>query len=87
MRRHRPQIDASIPEDLPNALVPSTNTKARVRTRIAFGLHSAEALIALAMPSLGGYGPELPDREDRPQLRPEILTITTCVALSYASWA
>lgn len=62
IRRHRPQIDAAIREDLSNAPVESTNTKIRVLTRVAFGFHSAEALIALAMLSLGGYRPELPGR-------------------------
>lgn len=62
IRRHRPQIEAAIREDLSNALVESTNTKIRVLTRIAFGFHSAEALIALAMLSLGGYRPDLPGR-------------------------
>ncbi len=59
IRRHRPQIQAAIREDLSNALVESTNTKIRVLTRVAFGFHSAEALIALAMLSLGGYRPDL----------------------------
>ena len=62
IRRHRPQIEAAIREDLSNALVESTNTKIRVLTRIAFGFHSAAALIALAMLSLGGYRPDLPGR-------------------------
>lgn len=62
IRRHRPQIEAAIREDLSNALVESTNTKIRVITRVAFGFHSAEAVIALAMLSLGGYRPELPGR-------------------------
>ncbi len=62
IRRHRPQIEAAIREDLSNALVESTNTKIRVLTRVAFGFHSAEALIALAMLSLGGYRPDLPGR-------------------------
>lgn len=62
IRRHRPQIEAAIREDLSNALVESTNTKIRVLTRVAFGFHSAEALIALAMLSLGGHRPDLPGR-------------------------
>jgi len=62
IRRHRTQIEAAIREDLSNALVESTNTKIRVLTRIAFGFHSAEAVIALAMLSLGGYRPNLPGR-------------------------
>ena len=63
IRRHRPQIEASIREDLINALIESTNTKIRVLTRVAFGFHCAEALIAPAMLSLGGHHPPLPGRQ------------------------
>lgn len=59
---HRPQIEAALREDLSNALIESTNTKIRLLTRIAFGFRSAEALIALAMLSLGGHRPDLPGR-------------------------
>ncbi len=62
IRHYRRQIEAAIREDLSNALVESTNTKIRLLTRVAFGFHSAEALIALAMLSLGGYRPDLPGR-------------------------
>ncbi|MGZ4619138.1 MAG: hypothetical protein ACXV3F_10560, partial [Frankiaceae bacterium] len=34
----------------------------RLLTRVAFGFHKPEALIALAMLSLGGYYPPLPGR-------------------------
>jgi transposase len=44
-------------------LIESTNTKFRVITRVAFGFHSAEPLIALAMLSLGAYRPVLPGRK------------------------
>lgn len=40
----------------------STNTKIRLITRIAFGFKDPDALIALAMLSLGGYRPPLPGR-------------------------
>ncbi len=59
---HRTEIEAALREDLSNALIESTNTKIRLLTRIAFGFRSAEALIALAMLSLGGYRPNLPGR-------------------------
>lgn len=59
---HRPEIEAALREDLSNALIESTNTKIRLLTRIAFGFKSANALIALAMLSLGGYRPPLPGR-------------------------
>ena len=60
--KHRAAIEAALEHDLSNALVESTNTKIRLLTRVAFGFHSPEALIALAMLSLGGYRPSLPGR-------------------------
>ena len=60
--KHRPAIDAALEHDLSNALVESTNTKIRLLTRVAFGFKSPEALIALAMLSLGGHRPPLPGR-------------------------
>jgi len=62
IRRHRPEIDASLEHGLSNALIESTNTKIRVLTRMAYGFKSPEALIALAMLSLGGHRPDLPGR-------------------------
>jgi transposase len=59
---YRASIDAALEHDLSNALIESTNTKIRLLTRIAFGFRSPEALIALAMLSLGGYRPSLPGR-------------------------
>lgn len=64
--KHRVAIDATLDHDLSNALVESTNTKIRLLTRIAFGFRSPEALIALAMLSLGGYRPALPGRTVTP---------------------
>ena len=60
--RHRDRILASIEHGLSNALVEAVNTRIRLLTRIAFGFHSAEALIALAMLSLGPHRPLLPGR-------------------------
>ena len=60
--KYRASIEATLDHDLSNALIESANTKIRLLTRIAFGFHSAEALIALAMLSLGGYRPALPGR-------------------------
>lgn len=60
--RHRPAIEAALDHNMSNALIESTNTKIRLITRVAFGFKSAEALIALAMLSLGGYRPPLPGR-------------------------
>ena len=62
IRRHRQEIDASFEHGLSNALIDSTNTKIRVLTRMACGFKPPEALIALAMLSLGGQRPVLPGR-------------------------
>jgi transposase len=61
--KHRSRILAAIEHNLSNGLIESTNTKIRLITRIAFGFQSAEALIALAMLSLGGHRPVLPGRK------------------------
>jgi hypothetical protein len=53
---------------LANALIESVNTKIRLLTRIAFGFRSGDALIALAMLSLGGHRPALPGRPN-PRIR------------------
>ncbi|MGB8019610.1 MAG: transposase, partial [Candidatus Nanopelagicales bacterium] len=60
--RHRDSILAAIEHDLSNALIESTNTKLRLLTRMAFGYKKPEALIALAMLTLGGPRPTLPGR-------------------------
>ena len=61
--RHRESILASIEHGLSNGRIESMNTKIRLITRIAFGFKSPEALIALAMLSLGGPKPVLPGRK------------------------
>jgi hypothetical protein len=43
-----------------HGLTESVNAKIRLITRMAFGFHSPDALIALAMLSLGGHRPKLP---------------------------
>jgi len=60
--KHRAAIDAALDSGLSNALIESTNTKIRLITRIAFGFHGPQPLIALAMLSLGSHPPELPGR-------------------------
>lgn len=60
--RHRDSILAAIEHGLSNGRVESMNTKIRLMTRIAFGFNSPDALIALAMLSLGGHKPVLPGR-------------------------
>lgn len=62
IRRHRRAIDAALDLGLSNGLIESTNTKIRLITRIAFGFKQPQALIALALLSLGGYQPALPGR-------------------------
>lgn len=61
--KHRARILAAIEHNLSNGLIESTNTKIRLITRMAFGFKSPEALIALAMLSLGGHRPALPGRK------------------------
>ncbi|MGO1289835.1 ISL3 family transposase [Brevibacterium linens] len=60
--KHRGRILAAIEHGLSNGLIESTNTKIRLITRIAFGFKSPEALIALALLTLGGHRPALPGR-------------------------
>lgn len=48
---------------LTNARIEGVNTKIRLLHRLAFGFHSAGALIGLAMLRLGGLCPPLPGRE------------------------
>jgi transposase len=61
--RHRDSILAAIEHNLSNALIESTNTKQRLLTRMAFGYKNPEALISLAMLSLGSPRPALPGRK------------------------
>jgi len=63
IQKHRARILACIEYNLSNALIESTNTKIRLITRKAYGFHSAESLIAIAMLTLSGYEPTLPGRK------------------------
>jgi transposase len=56
----RTGILAAIKHGLSNARVEAINTQIRLITRRAFGFHSANALIALAMLTLAGICPPLP---------------------------
>jgi transposase len=60
---HRAAIDAALDTGLSQGLVESTNTKIRLLTRIAFGFHGYQPLVALAMLSLGACPPRLPGRK------------------------
>jgi transposase len=59
---HHAAIDATLDHGLSQGLVESTNTKIRLLTRIAFGFHGHQPLIALAMLALGAHPPRLPGR-------------------------
>lgn len=61
--KHRSAILAAIEHGLSNGRIESINTKIRLLTRVAFGFRSPEALIALAMLTLGGYRAILPGRK------------------------
>ena len=58
----REGIVAAIRHGPSNARVEAINTQIRLIARRAFGFHSPQALIALAMLSLGGLCPSLPGR-------------------------
>ncbi len=60
--KHREAIDPALDSGLSQGLVESTNTKVRLLTRIAFGFHGPEPLVALAMLALGAHPPLLPGR-------------------------
>jgi transposase len=59
---HHGAIDATHEHGLSQGLVESTNTKIRLLTRIAFGFHGHQPLIALAMLALGAHPPRPPGR-------------------------
>jgi transposase len=60
--KHRQAIDHALDSGLSNGLIESANTKIRLLTRIAFGFHGPEPLIALALLALGSHPPVLPGR-------------------------
>ncbi|MCA1701294.1 MAG: ISL3 family transposase [Actinobacteria bacterium] len=59
---HRAGIVATLTHRLSNARTEAINTTLRLICRRAYGLHSADALIALAMLTVGGLRPSLPGR-------------------------
>jgi transposase len=61
--QQRRGIEAAIENGLSNARVEAVNTQIRLLTRRAFGFHSPNPLIALAMLTLGGLCPPLPGRD------------------------
>jgi len=58
--KQRPGIKAAIEHGLSNARIEQVNTQRRLITRRAYGFRTPEALIALAMLTLGGLCPALP---------------------------
>lgn len=58
----RPDIVNTLTYRLSNGRIESVNTKIRLLTRIAFGFHGPDALIALVRLHLGGYQINLPGR-------------------------
>lgn len=62
VKRFRQVILNAIAHRLSNALIESVNAKIRLITRIAYGFKNVDALIGLAMLSLGGHRPALPGR-------------------------
>jgi transposase len=62
VRTHPEAIDVALDTGLSQGLIESTNTKIRLLTRVAFGFHGYEPLIALAMLALGSHPPQLPGR-------------------------
>ena len=59
---HHAGIVATLTHRLSNARVEAINTTLRLICRRAYGFHSAQALIALAMLTVGGLRPPLPSR-------------------------
>ena len=66
---HKPGITATLTHRLSNARVEAINTTLRLICRRAYGFHSADALIALAMLTVGGLRPSLPGRHPHPRIR------------------
>ena len=65
--KHRVAIDLALDYKLSNALIESTNTKVRLITRKAYGFQSPDALIALALLTLGSSNPPS-QAENDPQI-------------------
>ena len=62
IRQHRAGIEATLRLGLTNARIEAVNTTLRLVVRRAYGFHSAQALIALAMLTCGHLHPDLPGR-------------------------
>jgi transposase len=62
IKEHHDGIVATLTHRLSNARIEAINTTLRLICRRAYGFHSADALIALAMLTVGGLRPSLPGR-------------------------
>ena len=69
INEHYRGIVATLTHRLSNARIEAINTTLRLICRRAYGFHSAQALIALAMLTLGGLRPPLPGRLSNPRIR------------------
>jgi len=63
IEHYKPLIVNTLVHGLSNARAEATNTHLRTLTRRAYGFHSPEALIAMAMLTRGGCCPPLPGRD------------------------
>jgi transposase len=62
IERYRPSIGNTLDHAVTNARSEATNTHIRALTKRAYGYHSPEALIGMAMLTRGGLCPPLPGR-------------------------
>jgi transposase len=69
IKEHYAGIVATLTHRLSNARIEAINTTLRLICRRAYGFHSADALIALAMLTVGGLRPSLPGRLPNPRIR------------------
>jgi transposase len=69
IKQHHQGIIATLTHRLSNARIEAINTTLRLICRRAYGFHSADALIALAMLTVGGLRPSLPGRTRNPRIR------------------
>jgi transposase len=69
IKAHYQGIVATLTHRLSNARIEAINTTLRLICRRAYGFHSADALIALAMLTVGGLRPSLPGRRWNPRIR------------------
>jgi len=69
IKDHHDGILATLTHRLSNARIEAINTTLRLICRRAYGFHSPDALIALAMVTVGGLRPSLPGRTSNPRIR------------------